>query len=349
MRLRRVPLGQAGGHVLGHNVSRDGRRLLRKGRTLGEGELGRLADAGLRSVLVADLEAGDVTEDEAARAIATVLAESGGLEPVLQRGGRATLRAPGLGLLGVSAPSLFELNSIAGVTLATLLPHSVTIARQAVATLKIIPFALAGERVRAACRIAASRPIAFEPLLPRRVLLLLFGASGLELRLRAAYAPALRQRLARLACPEPQVTYVALDDDEPEEKLGAALSTLLAGAPDLLIVAGETATMDEDDLLPIAIRRAGGKVDAVGAPVFPGNLLLLGRCGDTAILGAPGCVRSPAANVVDLLLPRLLAGQRIDRAEVARLGLGGLLSGQVADRAGAPEPGAAGAEDDDGA
>jgi molybdenum cofactor cytidylyltransferase len=95
----------------------------------------------------------------------------------------------------------------------------------------------------------------------------------------------------------------------------------------LLLVVGETATMDADDLIPRAIRDAGGEVRAVGAPVFPGNLLLLGYRGAVSILGAPGCARSRAQNVVDLLLPRLLSGERPGQREIAELGLGGLLQG----------------------
>jgi hypothetical protein len=68
-------------------------------------------------------------------------------------------------------------------------------------------------------------------------------------------------------------------------------------------------------------------VRVVGAPVFPGNLLLLGYRGAAAILGAPGCVRSRARNVVDLLLPRLLVGERLGAREVAELGHAGLLAG----------------------
>jgi molybdenum cofactor cytidylyltransferase len=43
------------------------------------------------------------------------------------------------------------------------------------------------------------------------------------------------------------------------------------------------------------------------------------------ILGAPGCARSPKTNVVDWILPRLLAGERLSRADIVRMGHGGLL------------------------
>jgi len=107
--------------------------------------------------------------------------------------------------------------------------------------------------------------------------------------------------------------------------MATALERQASAGSEIVIVVGETATMDADDLIPQAIRRAGGQVSVVGAPVFPGNLLLLGYREQMAILGAPGCARSRAPNVIDLLLPRLLSGERPGPREVAELGLGGLL------------------------
>jgi molybdopterin biosynthesis enzyme len=94
-------------------------------------------------------------------------------------------------------------------------------------------------------------------------------------------------------------------------------------------VAGETSIMDRDDVTPQGIRLAGGRIEHYGAPVEPGNLLLLAYLGDGSgalpVLGAPGCVRSRDANIVDLLLPRLLAGEQVRRADIVALGHGGLL------------------------
>jgi len=67
------------------------------------------------------------------------------------------------------------------------------------------------------------------------------------------------------------------------------------------------------------------KIERFLAPVEPGNLLLLAYAGDVPVLSAPGCFRSPKPNVVDLLLPPLLARYRVAAAEVASLGHGGLL------------------------
>jgi molybdopterin biosynthesis enzyme len=87
--------------------------------------------------------------------------------------------------------------------------------------------------------------------------------------------------------------------------------------------------MDRDDVTPAGIRLAGGRIEHYGAPVEPGNLLLLayldGPEGAVPVVGAPGCVRSRDVNIVDLLLPRLLAGQHVTRADIIELGHGGLL------------------------
>jgi molybdenum cofactor cytidylyltransferase len=47
--------------------------------------------------------------------------------------------------------------------------------------------------------------------------------------------------------------------------------------------------------------------------------------GSIPVSGAPGCARSPKRNIVDLVLPRLLVGERLDRRDIVAMGHGGLL------------------------
>ena len=79
------------------------------------------------------------------------------------------------------------------------------------------------------------------------------------------------------------------------------------------------------DTVGCAMGRTGCQVERFLAPVEPGNLLLLAYAGDVPVVSAPGCFRSPKPNVVDLLLPPLLARYRVSGPEVAGLGHGGLL------------------------
>jgi molybdenum cofactor cytidylyltransferase len=329
MRFRRVPLGQAHGHILGHNVAREGRRVLKKGRRVSELELDQLAQSGVSSVYVAELDAEDVGEDAAAQRIGGALAEYGGLRLALAHGGRASLLAPGRGVLSIQPELLLELNLIDGITLATPPNHELVAPSQHVGTLKIIPFALPESQVSAALRLAERGILRFRALEPRRVCILVSGAESRRERLLETYRQPLEARVRELGSSEVSVEYVPLEAGA-EATLAAAIVQHCALGVQLLLVVGETATMDKEDLIPRAIRGAGGEVRAVGAPVFPGNLLLLGYRGTVAILGAPGCARSRAQNVVDLLLPRLLSGERPGQREIAELGLGGLLPSSAA-------------------
>ncbi len=106
---------------------------------------------------------------------------------------------------------------------------------------------------------------------------------------------------------------------------------------------GASAITDRRDVIPAGLVAAGGTIDHFGMPVDPGNLLLLGRLGDTPVLGAPGCARSPKENGFDWVLQRLLAGLTVTPADIRGLGAGGLLM-EIVSR---PQPRSGSATGDD--
>lgn len=324
MKFEPVEVERAAGLILGHNVAGEGgRRALRKGKELTEDDLAKLAALGRRSVYVARLEPGDVGENDAAQRIARAAAGEG-LRRSRPSTGRVNLYARALGLLRVDRERLDRLNATDGVTLATLRDHAPAREGKMVATLKIIPYALPEAIVRRAEEDAAGL-LRLTPLAAQRVGLILSGSPPARERIVRGFRDALAPRLTALGAELSDVDFVSLDDEAGEERLAAAIDRQLASGAGLLILAGETAIMDRHDVAPRAVERAGGEVECFGAPVDPGNLLLLAYRGDTPIVGAPGCARSPKANIVDRLLPRLLAGDRLSRADVAELGHGGLL------------------------
>ncbi len=329
MKFEAVPVERAAGLILGHNVAGDdGRRMLRKGRELSASDLEKLAALGRRSVWVARLEDGDVEENAAAERIAGAAAgvdpASGGLLLSRPSTGRVNLYARALGLLRVDRERLKRLNASDGVTLATLPAHAVAGGGKMVATLKIIPYALSEPEVRRA-EEAATGLLHLTALPPRSAGLILSGSPTARERIVRGFRNALGPRLAALGATLSEVNFVSLDDDAGEERLAATIARQLDAGAELLILAGETAIMDRHDVAPRAVERAGGEVECFGAPVDPGNLLLLAYRGAVPIVGAPGCARSAKRNIVDLVLPRLLAGDRLSRDDVAELGHGGLL------------------------
>ncbi len=325
MKFGPVPLDHAAGKILGHNIAGpDGHRLLRKGRPLTAEDIAALQAIGRTSVYVAELAPDDVDEDTAARRVAKAVG-GGGLRLPGAASGRANLLSTALGVLRVDAERLERVNELEGITLATLAAHSPVRPRQIVGTVKIIPFAVPEAVVRAAEAIAGDAPlIRVDALAPQPVSLIFSGSVSIREKLADDFAP-LAERVTALGSHIASTDYVPLEDVSGESALAELLSRRRAAGARLIVLAGETAIMDRHDIVPRAVEQAGGRVEALGAPVDPGNLLMIAYLGDVPVLGAPGCARSRRVNIVDWVLPRLLAGDRLTRRDVLALGHGGLL------------------------
>ena len=327
MKFGPVPVDHAAGHILGHNVAdASGRRALRKGKTLTAEDLELLRSLQRDSVYVVQLEPGDVDENAAADRIAAALAGPR-LRLSAAQTGRVNIYAQQLGVFRVDVARLDEINAGPGIALATLRNHSAIRPERMVATLKVVPFALEGalvERVLAAT--SANGPtLAIDPIESPRIGIVFSGSAAAEERISHGYLGALGPRFEALGASIECVDYVSLEDEVDEARLADVLQQQFDRALDLILLAGETAIQDRHDIAPRAIEQAGGTVTCYGAPVDPGNLLLVAFKDNTAILGAPGCARSPKTNIIDLVLPRLLAGERLAASDIVALGHGGLL------------------------
>ncbi|HEU0292799.1 MAG TPA: molybdopterin-binding protein [Anaerolineales bacterium] len=335
MKFEPVLLSDAEGKILGHNVAgANGQRLLRKGRRLTEADLESLRALGRQSVYVAQLEETDVEENSAARRVAEAICGPGLLTPGAASG-RANLLSNQAGLLRVDVERLTKINECEGITLATLMNHSPVQARQIVATVKIIPYAVPESTLSVVEAIASGSPgklrrdlrrpsVRVDALPSRPVGMILSGSTSVHQKLVTDFLP-LRDRIEKLGSSVTRTDFVALDDESDEAALADMLRGQISAGIQMILLAGETAIMDRHDIIPRAIERAGGRVESVGAPVDPGNLLMLAYLGDVPIVGAPGCARSRKINIVDWILPRLLAGDHLTRKDIVQLAHGGLL------------------------
>jgi molybdopterin biosynthesis enzyme len=323
MYLTTLPPEEAVGHILRHNLATpDGHKALAKGHRIDAEDASLLRALGLTQVRVAVLESGDVHEDEAARRLAAAVCGPG----VIARppaASRVNLLAEVDGVVRVEIAALRRINEIDGLTVATLPSHALVRARKRVATIKIIPFAVTEAdlaRAEAICH-ESERVVSLAPLRRMDVGVILVGSAAARERIERGVYPAIEARVTSLGSKVFAVGYVETEEHAVE----LAIAELRAAGAELLIIAGETSIMDRDDVTPQGIRLAGGRIEHYGAPVEPGNLLLLAYLDGLPILGAPGCVRSRDINIVDLLLPRLLAGEHISRRDIVELGHGGLL------------------------
>lgn len=320
MKFGPVPVEQAVGKILAHNhTSADGRRAFRKGYVVQAQDVPALRDLVGERVYVADLNRDDVHEDAAARRLAQAVAGEG-VRQGPAAGGRVNLIALERGLLALDLDRLAQINSLDGLTVATLRQHTVVQPRAIVATVKVIPYAVPEAHLREVEALAGPI-VAVRPLPARRVGVVLTSSDNGRARTVETLEPPIRGRVEDLGSQVVAVLPVA----HTEDAVAQAIRQLTDLGAEAVIIGGETSIMDANDITPQGVRQAGGVVEGYGVPAEPGNLLLLAYLGDRPVLGAPGCVRSRHTNVVDLVLPRLLAGEHLTRRDLAALGHGALL------------------------
>ena len=327
MKFGPVPVETAAGKIMGHNIAgQDGKRLYRKGKLITPADVQRLISLGKTSIYVAELEEGDVKEDQAAFRIAQAVTNTG-LRLSGPSAGRVNLLATMRGVFRVNDAALLQINQMPGLTLATLPDCQVVHPRQIVATVKVIPYAVPQTLLEQAERgIAFNRPVlSIAELLPKKVAILLSGSEAVRERLVSDFEIPLRARVEGFGSQATLTGYLELEDEDDETNLSNLLLEAASQRYALIILAGETAIMDRNDIVPRAVERAGGSVECVGAPVDPGNLLMLAYLGDVPVVGAPGCARSLKTNALDWVLPRLLAGEHLSQGDLAKMGHGGLL------------------------
>jgi molybdenum cofactor cytidylyltransferase len=335
MKFGPIPLEQAEGKILAHNIAGlTKRHAFRKGKPLLSADIAALRELGYRSVYAAELEPGDVGEDAAASRVALAVCGRN-LSITRAHVGRVNLQAQCLGVLRVDTEGLFRLNEIEGVTLATLPDHSVVHTRQTVATAKIIPFAIPEGNLRMAEAAAGSSRslLDLQPLQARGVHLFLSGSPWAQQRVVDTFEAPLRTRIEALGSRVSAIEFISIEGDNSgnnsiESALVQAMQRAISSEAELIVLAGETGIMDSRDWAPAAIESMGGEVTCFGAPVDPGNLIMVAYLGKLSILGAPGCARSLRFNIIDWVLPRMLAGERLTRADLVAMGHGGLLESQ---------------------
>lgn len=323
-----VPVDEAEDAVLAHTVRAE-TLTIKKGVRLSAADVGALAAAGVTSVLVARIEAGDVMENEVAETVAARLAGDG-VEVRPPVTGRCNLHARLGGVVTIEAATIDALNgSKDGVVTGTIAPFEVVEPGRTLATIKVIPYAIPRARLEALDALAGEDPaITVHAFRPRRVGLVLTRVAGNKESLLDKAHEVISARLETYGSP---VVHEARTDHEIAG-LAAAVGTMRTQGAELILILGGASTSDRLDVVPAAIEEAGGEIDLFGIPVDPGNLLVSARLGDVPVLGLPGCARSPQSNGIDLVLPRVLADLDVSPGVLLGMGVGGLMK-DVPDRA----------------
>jgi len=322
--LRKVPVAEAVGLELGHDITEIRpergvkRRALRRGHRITAADVDLLADLGKTAVFVREGDEEDVHEDDAALAVAPRVAGPGIVHDAEPCEGRIAFRAGTAGVLRVAADRLLEIHRLGVPALPTLPADYPVRPGQTVAAFRIIPLTCTRALLDAVLAQLAAPLLHVDPYRVREAAVVVTGTEVHSGRIKDAFIPNLRARLAAFDV-EVAVAEI-LPDDRP---LIAAAVAAAADRCGLVLVTGGT-SVDPDDVTAAAMADAGVDVTVRGVPLQPGNNLTIGYRGDAVVCGVPAGALMSRATALDVFLPRLLAGEHITRDQVARLGLGGL-------------------------
>lgn len=322
MRTQVVDVTSAGGKLLTSPIFHpSGRKLFAKGRQISEDDIKLLSSAGLAQVSVAVLDDEEVPEEEAAMQLAAQ-ASHGALAPQLAPGGRANIRALENCCLTIDENGLRALNQTGAVSAATVAHFTYAEAGQRVGTINTAPFAVPRQQFLEALRLVRERgPLVEAHPIRQPIVAVLYCDPLKGERARALYEAIMRTRLTRVGT---NAAFV-LSCLEEEAPIARNLEHLLRARPTMVIIASTTAPAGPHDAVGRAMQRVGCRIESFLAPVEPGNLLLLAYIGEVPVVSAPGCYRSPRENVVDRVLPPLLARRRLTARDISAFGHGGLL------------------------
>jgi hypothetical protein len=298
--------------------------VLRKGEIVTDEHVSRLQELNGREVHLLGIETGELHEVEAGARLARAVAGAG----VELRGpaeSQYTLMAAHRGLLRIDVDALFEVNSGAGISVLTRFDQQPVNAGEELAGAKVTPLVMPRATIEAVEQIARERPLVrVLPLRPMRVAALIL--ERVDLRARDRFQAVLERKLAWFGS---ELTMIR--ESRPGEPYEAALRDVLAHGPDLIMAAGASSL---DPLEPLfgALQAVDARIVKHGVPVHPGSLFWIAYVGEAPLFGLSSCEMFSHRTVLDLILPRLFAGEPIGKDDLARLGHGGMLGREMAFR-----------------
>jgi len=322
--MKKVPLQEAVGCQLGHDLTevdperKIKRRLFKRGHRISESDLERLRDLGKNSIHVWQESADEVHEDEAATLLAPLIAGSNIVFDPEPCEGKIEFRAACDGLFKVDVERLYRINSREIPSLPTIHSNSRVEEGKQVAAFRIIPLTCKRQLIDELRAILDTPLIRVLPFRFNRAGIVVTGNEVYEGRIRDGFIPKLTQLLN--SCRVDVVDALVLPDDK--KQISRAISGLCETC-EIVFVTGGT-SVDPDDQTVAALIDAGVTFQTRGNPIQPGNNLTIGYRSGTCVCAVPAAALHFRATALDVFLPRLLAGEQVDRETIFKAGHGGL-------------------------
>jgi hypothetical protein len=321
-----VRIEDAVGMVLPHDITEIVKDVVKKpafkkGHIIRREDVEYFKRLGKDHIYVLNLSDNDIHENEAASIMAKALAGQNVVFTDSPEEGKIALKSAIDGLLRINKDSLVEFNMLGEVMCSTLHDYSPVKEGDTIAATRLIP--LVGERkiVLEAARIAQSSTPVVQvlPLKKVKIGLVITGNEVFYGRIQDRFEQVLRTKAAALGSTV-EVVKFAPDD---RAVIAQEIKNCIEAGAEMIVTSGGM-SVDPDDVTREGIQLAGAKDAIYGTPVLPGAMFLSGQIGDVPVLGLPACGMFHKITVFDLVLPRVLTGEKITRRDFAELAHGGL-------------------------
>lgn len=326
--MNQIKTVDAVGHVLCHDITQIIKGVtkdvvFKKGHVVKEEDIPVLLSVGKENLYVWEKQEGMLHENEAAE-ILYGICKNNYIKPSLPKEGKIDMFADIDGLFKLDSERLFKINSLGEMMIAT--RHGNTIVKKGdkLAGTRIIPLIIEEEKMKKAEEIGAGKPIMeILPFKHKKIGIVTTGSEVFHGRIKDTFGPVVINKFSEF---DTEILGQTIVDDKKEGITAAVLSYIEQGA-DVVVCTGGM-SVDPDDCTPGAIKDTGAEIITYGAPVLPGAMLLVSYYDfngkKVPVVGLPGCVMYAKRTIFDLVLPRIMADDKISKSDIDRLGQGGL-------------------------
>ena len=326
--MKEIRTEDAVGHVLCHDITqiiKDKKKgvVFSKGHIVKEEDIPVLLSVGKEHLFVWEKQPGILHENEAAEILYKICAGSNMHGSDIKEG-KIELIADCDGLLKIRRDALLAVNSLGEMMIASRHGDFAIHKGDKIAGTRVIPLVIEQSKMDRAVEAEGPEPIfSVLPFHPRKVAVVTTGSEIQKGLIKDTFTPVLQGKLAEYSCE--MIGQTKPGDDRTQ--ITQDILTFARNGADMILCSGGM-SVDPDDRTPGAIKDTGADIVTYGAPVLPGAMLLLAYLDmedrKIPVVGLPGCVMYAKRTIFDLVLPRLLADDRITAAEIAGYGEGGL-------------------------
>lgn len=323
--MKQIKIEDSVGCILSHDVTKivPGEfkgRLFKKGHVIREEDIPKLLDIGKEHIYVWEPKKGQLHENDAAIRIKDLVLGQGCYISEEIKEGKIDFFANTQGIVKINKDLLLKLNLLGEIIVSTIHNNTPVKKGEKIGATRVIPLIIDEKKILEAEKIIKEKIISVEEIKPKKAVLITTGNEVYKGRIKDAFLPVMKEKLEYYGS---EIVKQIILPDNKEMITENILKAIEEDKVDMIICTGGM-SVDPDDVTPSAIKDCNGEIVTYGAPVLPGAMFLLAYYKNIPILGVPSCAMYSKRTIFDLVLPRILADEKLSFEDIARFGNGGM-------------------------